>query len=64
MKYVPNNAGTFYGQGGLKIVRSCQRSGGFVPPLPECTLLGAGHSRPILIDIKCMPTQVTGTFSE
>ena len=29
-----SGAGTFFGQGGLKIVRSCQRLGGFAPQTP------------------------------
>ena len=62
----PSGAVTFFGQGGLKIVRSCQRLGGFAPQ----TSLSQTHvfksrtlSRPILIDINCMPAHVTGIFS-
>ena len=44
---VRSGAGTFFGQGGLKIVRSCQRLGGEAPQTPlffERTFLRAGHS--------------------
>ena len=34
LAYLPSGAGTFFGQGGLKIVRSCQRLGGFAPQTP------------------------------
>ena len=40
-----SGAGTFFGQGGLKIVRSCQRSSSPPdPPFFERTFLRAGHS--------------------
>ena len=61
-----SGAGTFFGQGGLKIVRSCQRLGGFAPQTPFSRTLvfkSGTLSRPTLIDINCMPAQVTGIFS-
>ena len=33
-KVLPSGAGTFFRQGGLKIVRSCQRLGGEAPQTP------------------------------
>ena len=58
LSHETSGAGTFFRQGGLKIVRSCQRLGGEAPQTPlfrTHVFKSRTLSRPILIDINCMP---------